>query len=159
MIYSKTCEYAIRSLSHFAGLERGSWAAVEEVSHRTGVPRAYVAKIFQCLVQKGILNSHRGSRGGYSLAMSPSKVTLIKVIRALDDLEKSPFSNCIMGLHKCDDGNPCPLHPIWMKTKDKMLKKLSHSTILDVAVLVNDFEKGRCDRVTLSKGMRALFAS
>ena len=157
MIYSKTCEYAIRALSCFAGHSEKKWVTVEEVSREAGVPCPYVAKIFQCLVQKKILNSHRGPGGGYSLMMDPSKITLIKVIQALDDLEKSPFSNCIMGLHQCSDGNPCPLHHTWMKAKDKMLKKLSSCSISDVAGLVDKFEGGKCDRIMLSKSMRAMF--
>ena len=158
MIYSKTCEYAIRSLGYFVDRGKDAWVTVETISRQTGVPGPYIAKIFQCLVQKNILLSRRGARGGYSLRMDPSKLTLIQVIKALDDIEKSPFSNCIMGLHQCNDRNPCPLHLIWMDAKERMLTKLSHHTVSDIACLVDKFESGRCDRVTLSEGMRAIFA-
>lgn len=159
MIYSKTCEYAIRSLSYFVGRDKGTWVTVETISDETGVPGAYVAKIFQCLVQKNILESQRGARGGYSLRTDPSKLKLIDIIRALDDLERSLFSNCIMGLHQCNDRNPCPLHPIWMNAKERMLKKLSSCAVSNVADLVDKFESGRCDRITLSQSMRSVFAS
>lgn len=99
-----------------------------------------------------------GLRGGYSLRVEPSKLTLIKVIRALDDLEKSPFSNCIMGLHECNDRNPCPLHHIWMGAKEQMLKKLTKQTVSDIHGLVDKFECGRCERGVLSQGMRDMFS-
>ena len=54
------------------------------------------------------------------------------VVQALDDLSKSPFSNCVMGLDKCNDKNPCPLHPVWVAAKDQMLSQLSTSTIPDI---------------------------
>jgi Rrf2 family protein len=122
------------------------------------VPQAYVAKIFQCLVRSRILCSRRGPAGGYSLAMPLSKLTLLKIIQALDDLSKSSFSNCIMGLNKCNDKNPCPLHPIWAKAKEKILEELGHSTILDVAALGNKFRLGKQRRFTLSKRMRNIFS-
>lgn len=156
MLYSKTCEYAIRTLSCFVG-RREEWISVDEVSRKAGVSCPYVAKIFQCLVQKKILKSRRGPSGGYSLAEDPSKITLIRVIRAVDDIERSAFSNCVMGLHLCSDRDPCPLHHAWMKAKDEMLKKLTKCTISDVAGLVDQFETGKCSRSALSEGMRAIF--
>jgi Rrf2 family protein len=157
MIYSKTCEYAIRSLIFFANHPHQPSATVRQVSRETGVPQAYVAKIFQCLVHCKILRSLRGPAGGYSLAIPLSKLTLIKIVRAMDDLERSPFSNCIMGLHACNDRNPCPLHHIWTSAKEKMLEKLTRHTISDVVELTDKFDSGKHKRFTLSKKMRDIF--
>ncbi len=157
MIYSKTCEYAIRSLIFFADHPEMKSATVKEVSKDSGVPQAYVAKIFQCLVRSRILCSRRGASGGYSLLIPASKLTLLKVIQSLDDVSKSPFSNCIMGLQKCNDINPCPLHNIWAKAKEGMMKKLSVSTISDVATLGDKFRLGKQRRHFLSKHMRSIF--
>jgi Rrf2 family protein len=158
MIYSKTCEYAIRALIYFADHPEISSATVKEVSKDSGVPATYVAKIFQCLVKSRILCSQRGPTGGYSLLIPASKLTLLKIVRSLDDLANSPFSNCVMGLDKCNDKNPCPLHPIWVKAKDQMLEKLDSSTIADMAVLGNRFRFGKQRRYVLSKTMRNIFS-
>ena len=159
MLYSKTCEYALRSLSYFVDKGEGAKASAAVISRETGVPGAYVAKIFQCLTQKGVLASSRGVKGGYSLKSDSSKIKLLDIIRAMDDLEKSPLSNCIMGLHQCNDKNPCLLHHTWADAKELMLKQLSRNSIADIAGLVDKFETGRCDRISLSPGMRALFAN
>ena len=157
MIYSKTCEYAIRSLIYFADHPKEKSATVKEVSKESHVPSSYVAKIFQCLAQSRILNSQRGPAGGYSLAVAVSELTLLKIVHALDDLSKSSFSNCVMGLNKCNDKNPCPLHPIWTKAKEEMLEELASSTLLDVAALGDKFLWGKQRRFTLSKRMREIF--
>jgi Rrf2 family protein len=159
VIYSKTCEYAIRSLIFFAEHPEKKSATVKEVSKETGVPQAYVAKIFQCLVRSRILYSQRGSRGGYAPFIPASKLTLLKVVESLDDVSKSPFSNCIMGLQKCNNINPCPLHDIWAKAKEQMMKKLSSSTILDVSKLGDKFRQGKQRRHFLSKHMRSIFTT
>lgn len=158
MIYSKTAEYAIRSLIYFADHPEKSLATAKEVSKETGIPAAYVAKIFQCLVKSRILNSQRGPGGGCSLLVPASKLTLLKVVQSLDDLSKSPFSNCVMGLDKCNDKNPCPLHPIWSEAKDRMLAQLASSTISDIAALGDKFRWGRQRRFFLSKRMRGIFS-
>lgn len=136
MIYSKTCEYAIRSLVYFTRYEGKAFVTAREVSRSTKVPPAYVAKIFQCLAKSGILGSVRGPKGGYSLLVPPARLSILKVMPAVDDSAKSPFSNCVMGLRRCSDRNPCPLHECWTRAKDRMLQTLATSTILDVAGLV-----------------------
>src|SRR3989338_6157285 len=100
-IYSKTSEYAIRSLAYLASRSWPSYATLGEVSKNTQVPQAYIAKIFQCLVGCGILKSHRGPTGGFYLAVDPSKLSLLQVIEAVDDPSVSAFSGCVMGLEKC----------------------------------------------------------
>lgn len=158
MIYSKTCEYAIRALIYFAENPKISSATVKEVSKDSGVSAAYIAKIFQCLAKSRILSSQRGPAGGYTLLIPVSRLTLLKVVQSLDDLAKSPFSNCVMGFDKCNDKNPCPLHPIWAKAKDQMLEKLHSSTIADMAVLGDRFRFGKQRRYVLSKTMRNIFS-
>ena len=159
MIYSKTCEYAIRSLIFFADHPEKDCVTVKAVSHGTRVPQSYVAKIFQCLAQCGILQSQRGPSGGYSLLVHPSKLTLLKIVQALDDLSKSSFTHCVMGFDKCDDKNPCPLHPVWKEAKEKILEELASSTILDMAKLGRHFRDGKHRRLVLSSGMRGIFTT
>jgi Rrf2 family iron-sulfur cluster assembly transcriptional regulator len=157
MIFSKTSEYAVRSLIYFAVHPKKDRATVKAVSRSTGVPQAYVAKIFQCLSQCGILLSQRGPRGGYALAVPASELPLLRVVQSVDDMSKSSFSNCLMGLEKCQDLNPCPLHEVWKKAKEEMLEQLGDSTIADVAKLGRKFRNGKHRRSILSKGMRNVF--
>lgn len=157
MIYSKTCEYAIRALVYF-NRNSAKPAKIHRVSRSSGVPNAYVSKIFQCLVRSGVLASERGPRGGYTLLIPPSRLSLMQVIQALDDLSRSPFSNCIMGLHQCSNHNPCPLHETWAAAKEEMLSKLNLYTIADIAGLLGRFRRGRASRLALSKKMRGVFS-
>ncbi len=91
--------------------------------------------------------------------VDPKKLTLLEVIKALDDISESPFSNCIMGLHDCDDKNPCPLHFIWAEAKETMLEKLKSSTVSDVAGLTTEYKRSNGRHKTLSKKMRGVFSS
>ena len=157
MIYSKTCEYAIRALGYLASRADKTPATTAEVSAEAGVPQAYVAKIFQCLVRAQILDSKSGPGGGYFFRVEPSKLTLLGVIRALDDLSQSPLTKCVMGQTKCNDKDPCPLHDIWAKAKEEMNQRLGKETILDVASNRNVAYWNKKRRVMLSRRMQNVF--
>jgi Rrf2 family protein len=157
MVYSKTSEYAIRSLIYFAEYPEETRVTVKAVSRETGVPQAYVAKIFQCLARDGVLLAQRGPSGGYALSIPPHKLTLLRVVQTLDDFSQSSFSNCVMGLEKCNDRNPCPLHDIWVAAKNRMLDRLASTTISDIAKLGRKFRPGKHRRLRLSGAMRDIF--
>ena len=157
-MFSKACEYGIRALIYFADYPEKRKATVSEVSRESGIPKSYVAKIFQCLVKAHVLRSHRGTSGGYELTIPVSKLSLLHIIHALDDPARSTFSNCVMGLSKCDDSNPCPLHPVWKRAKEEMLDRLANSTLSDVAALGDKFRWGKQRRFMLSRRMREIFS-
>jgi len=158
VIYSKTCEAAIRALIYFADHPDAAAVSVKDVTRETGVSPSYVAKIFQCLAKGRILSSARGSTGGYALQVPPSRLTLLRIIEAVDDPSTSAFTNCIMGLAKCNDKNPCPLHPIWAKAKERIRERLAVCTVADVARLGDKFRPGKQRRSFLSKQMREIFS-
>ena len=155
MIYSRTSEYAIRALS-FIALEAEP-SGIGQVSRKIGAPPAYVSKIFQGLVHAKILYSKRGARGGYFLREDPARLKLVTIIKAIDNLSRSPFSGCVMGFARCGSQCPCPLHKIWAKSKKQMEKKLNRTTLLEIMKLTGHRKPGKHRRITLSKRMRHVF--
>lgn len=157
MLYSKTTEYAIRALSYLASKEDKAPATIMEVNKETGVPQAYIAKIFQCLVRAGILESRSGPGGGYYLRVDAAKLTVLRIMQAVDDVSESPLSNCMMGQAQCNDKNPCSVHHIWKKARQEMYEKLAVETILDVVKMKNGSYWNKKKRVVLSKRMQGVF--
>ncbi len=129
MIYSKTCEYAIRALVYLASKETNAMAMIPEVNRNTGVPGPYLSKIFQCLARCGILESKRGPSGGFSLTKSADRVSLFEIVEAVDDLS-SLKDHCVMGFDRCSDVNACPLHVVWLGAKMRIMDKLKAATLL-----------------------------
>lgn len=128
MIYSKTCEYALRALSYLASKESRVLTMIPEVSRKTGVPAPYIAKIFQSLVRSGILESQRGPTGGFAFKRPPETISLFEIIETIDDV--SPLVNqCVMGLDECSSANACPLHVVWSRAKSNVLDTLKCTTL------------------------------
>ena len=157
MIYSKTCQYAIRALGYLASLEGRRPATVMEVNAKTDVPPAYLAKIFQCLIKARILTSKSGPRGGYILKVNAARLTLLRVIKALDDAAESPLSNCVMGQTQCNDKNPCCLHGVWTKARGQISKTLARETISTAFGNKKGIYPRKNNRVILSRGMQKIF--
>ena len=152
MIYSKTTEYAIRTLAYLAANK--DHGGIQVISKKINVPSAYVSKIFQGLVHARILDSRRGATGGYSLRKDPSKLKLIDIIRAVDDCACYDSDECVMGLTQCGGDNPCPLHKIWADTKSSMKKIIENTTLLEVMQTVTPKKTKKRRMVRLSKKMR-----
>ncbi len=130
MIYSKTCEYAIRALLFLAAQPRGQFCLTREVSRETGVPSAYLAKIFRDLVRHGILVSSRGAAGGVALALIPEEISIRKIVEIMEDPEH--FQACVMGLDRCSDHNACPLHEVWKNSRKKILIEMERCNLANI---------------------------
>ena len=55
----------------------------------------HLSKVMQRLQRAGLVTSLRGSRGGFRLAVSPEKVTLLDVYTAVEG--KYEIQHCLMG--------------------------------------------------------------
>jgi Rrf2 family transcriptional regulator, nitric oxide-sensitive transcriptional repressor len=103
---SQTVEYALRAVVHLADkspLPR----TTEQIAEVTRVPRAYLSKVLQGLVQAGLVHSQRGLGGGITLTKSPEKLTILEVVDAVEPIAR--IRECPLGL-KAHGVRLCPLH-------------------------------------------------
>lgn len=130
-LYSKGCEHAIRALSQAAlggGKERFT---VKEVCRLSGAPELSTRKIFQSLVQRGVLKATPGPGGGYALTRRPERVPVLSLIEAIDG--EDAFQQCVMGLPTCSNRRACPLHATWLRVKQRLLSELESTTLQDLS--------------------------
>jgi Rrf2 family protein len=57
---------------------------VKELAERRSIPDQFLEQLFSTLRRAGLLTSHRGSKGGYTLARPASEITVLEVVQALD---------------------------------------------------------------------------
>lgn len=81
------------------------WSA-DSLAERTKVPRRYLHKVLQDLVQAELAQSRSGPGGGYSLAMPADGVTILDVVNAVAPVER--IRHCPLGLPS--HTSLCPLH-------------------------------------------------
>lgn len=109
-MFSKACEYAIKASIYIAKQSiAGLVVNVKEVSAAIDAPEAFTAKILQQLSREHLLTSTRGKQGGFSFVKDDlKKIKIFDVIKIIDG--EQIFRNCGLGLKKCSETNPCPVH-------------------------------------------------
>ena len=55
-----------------------------ELARKLKVSEAHLSKVLQTLVRSGFLKAERGPAGGYQLAKSPERITLLEVYQAIE---------------------------------------------------------------------------
>jgi Rrf2 family cysteine metabolism transcriptional repressor len=57
---------------------------IAQVAERRGMPVQFLEQLFTTLRRDGLLQSHRGVKGGYTLARPPQEITVLEVVQSLD---------------------------------------------------------------------------
>ena len=70
---------------------------IDEISEAEGVPKSFLAKIFQSLAKAGFVRSIRGAHGGFSLAKPAREISLLQVFRCVE---------AVFALQKCVTDDP-----------------------------------------------------
>ena len=83
MQITRAGEYAVLGLMCLARRPFGSVVMIDEVSREEHIPKSFAAKIFQSLVKAGLVQSTRGSGGGFVLLKKPDSITVLDVIEAI----------------------------------------------------------------------------
>lgn len=126
-IYSKGCEHVLRALTRIRLDQCDRQFLARDICRLAKVPETPTRKSLQALVKAGILAAATGPGGGYRFAIHPSKISLIRIITAVDG--EDVFDQCLMGLPECSRSQPCPIHDLWSKLKGRMVRELERKTI------------------------------
>lgn len=129
-MFSQTSEYAIRALSILSRYPLQQFVLVGTLAQAADLPHHYLSKILQNLVRMQILESRKGSRGGFRLARDPDQITLYEVVNAIENLGQT--RRCLLGQADCNDERACPLHEFWVQQTSHYLDTLQHTTLGDL---------------------------
>ena len=102
-----------------------------QISQDTGVPLPTVAKLLNALAREGLMISHRGAAGGYSLGRPATEITVAEIVQALEG--PIALTACVDGnTGNCDVENLCPMRGNWDKVNKAIRSALSQVTLLDM---------------------------
>jgi Rrf2 family protein len=103
MNLSQRCQYALRALFELATRRGEGPIPTGEIAEAQAIPPRFLELILAQLKQAGYVESQRGAKGGYQLAVSPDALTVGEVIRFVE----GPLGpvQCLAGADQAD----CPL--------------------------------------------------
>src|SRR6478672_4538679 len=104
----KLTDYGLVLMTYIARNHDRSLHTARDLAFESGLPLPTVSKLLKELVQGGLLVSHRGIRGGYSLARKPREVSVAEIIAVFEGpIALTECSTDISGL--CDLEPCCPI--------------------------------------------------
>lgn len=62
----------------------GEYITVISISEKLGLSKIYLEQVFSLLKRGGIVNSIKGSQGGYQLSRAPEQITLFDILSAAE---------------------------------------------------------------------------
>lgn len=92
MILGNQVEWALHCMTVLGRMPEGVHISAKLLAEFHGVPKEYLSKAMQSLASAGLVNTTSGPKGGYSLSRSPSKITMLDIVEAVEG-KKMTF-NC-----------------------------------------------------------------
>ena len=114
-------EYGILGVLYLAQQDDGKISGLSTIAKAQDVPPLFLAKVFQVLTKAGVVKSHRGVKGGFSLRKAASEITIKDVIEAIE------------GPIELNRDNVSAVHAVWDEAQEKMTAVLSRSNFADLA--------------------------
>jgi Rrf2 family protein len=84
MKMSRASNYALHALEYMAARKEPGPVASHHIAAARKIPVLFLLKVLKPLVTARILRSLKGPNGGYRLARSASKITMLEVLEAVD---------------------------------------------------------------------------
>lgn len=129
---SKLTDYGFVVLSRFTQHGQDALVNAPDLAAETGLPLPTVSKLLKILTKNGLLQAHRGVKGGYSLARSASAISATEVIEALEG--PLAFTDCTSpdGEYGCAIEENCPNKSHWRQITTVVRDALSQVSLAEL---------------------------
>jgi len=138
MMFSTKAEYGVRVMVELARRVGEEPVPLTEIAEHDGLPLAYLEHLVARLRKAGLLESRRGSRGGYLLARVPTEITMAEVVEALEgsiapiECISESSDGSIVCSRESDPGHVCPTKLLWTRVRFSIVRTLEETTLADL---------------------------
>jgi Rrf2 family protein len=141
MMFSTKAEYGIRvmvELARRSGGTGGNPVPLAEIAAHDGLPLAYLEHLVARLRKAGLVDSRRGSRGGYLLARPAGEITMAEVVEALEgsiapiECISEASDGSIVCSRESSPDHVCPTKLLWTRVRFSIVSTLRETTLADL---------------------------
>ncbi|MFT4113266.1 RrF2 family transcriptional regulator [Silvibacterium sp.] len=127
---TKKADYGLMALKFIAEHEDAVSLSAKDIAEAYHIPPQLLAKILQKLTREGLLRSHAGMNGGYTLSRRATDITAFEVIRAID----GPLfiTSCVTDSGSCDLTSSCTIKEPLARVNDSISDVLKNIRISDL---------------------------
>ncbi|HYM46472.1 MAG TPA: Rrf2 family transcriptional regulator [Solirubrobacteraceae bacterium] len=144
MMFSTKAEYGVRVMVELARRSGEEPVPLAEIASHDGLPLAYLEHLVARLRKAGLVDSRRGSRGGYMLARSPTEITMAEVVEALEGsiapiecISEAADGSIVCSRESTDPAHPahiCPTKLLWTRVRGAIVRTLQETTLADLVL-------------------------
>jgi len=132
MNVGRRVDYAVRALSFLAGQREGKIISRADIEKNQDIPSFYLSKIMKDLVAGGLVHSHIGSKGGFTLSKAATAITIKEVYETVE--RPLVLMECLdKGVHYCSYCSICLQKSIWDEAQGVLANFLAGISIADIA--------------------------
>jgi Rrf2 family transcriptional regulator, cysteine metabolism repressor len=140
MMFSTKTEYGVRVMVELARRSGEDPVPLAEIASTGDLPLAYLEHLVARLRKAGLVDSRRGSRGGYLLARSPTDITMAEVVEALEGaiapiecISEGPDGSIVCS-RESDPAHVCPTKLLWTRVRFAIVHTLQETTLADLVL-------------------------
>ena len=124
--------YAVMAMADLAKNNVKEPTSLAEISLRQGISISYLEQLFLKLRKNNLVQSERGSSGGYVLTKPPEEIKLLSIINAVD--EKITTLKCRKESKRgCNHKSiKCITHNLWADLEIHINKFFENNTLNDI---------------------------
>jgi Rrf2 family protein len=116
MKITSSMEYATRLMVGLARARAQTAVSAEKLSTSENVPVDYVNQLLLRLRRAGLVESRRGTMGGYAISRDPAQITLGQVLRAVEGKIFEDVCEKYTGAKRdCRHQGSCGISPVWQR--------------------------------------------
>jgi Rrf2 family protein len=140
MMFSTKAEYGIRVMVELARRPGDEPIPLAEIAAHDGLPLAYLEHVVAKLRKAGLVDSRRGSRGGYLLARPAKEITMAEVVLALEgaiapiECISEASDGSIVCSRESSPSHVCPTKLLWTRVRFSIVNTLRETTLADLLV-------------------------
>jgi FeS assembly SUF system regulator len=128
---AKLTDYAIVLLTYVARNRKLAVHTARDLATQSHLPLPTVSKVLQTLSRGGLLASHRGVAGGYSLAKSAEAIHVAEIVAIMEG--PVALTECNTSCPEmCPIEGLCPVRKSWRKINAVVLRSLQSLTLADM---------------------------
>ncbi|NND60526.1 MAG: SUF system Fe-S cluster assembly regulator [Gammaproteobacteria bacterium] len=128
---SRLTDYGTVVLAHLARFRDGSLHTTAAVATATHLTPTTVSKVLKILTKANLIDSFRGSQGGYRLARPAEEITAAEIIDALEG--PVSITECSVDAQQCDLVTVCGVGAAWQRINVAIRDGLEHITLAQLA--------------------------
>ncbi len=128
----KLTDYATVILASMA-TDRSRLQNAGALAERTHIAAPTVSKLLKQLQRAGLVNSTRGTHGGYQLARAPEEISAAAILDALEG--PIALTECSSGAGQCCIEHTCSVGRTWQRLNLAIRRSLSEISLAQLAGL------------------------